>query len=59
MRRGSDRGVILILDPRIIHKSYGKLFLSSLPETDRSIKNSEELLLQIQYFLDTVRLDNE
>ena len=28
----NDRGVMMICDPRIINKSYGKIFLNSLPE---------------------------
>ena len=32
IRSRTDRGTILILDKRIIHKYYGKFFLSSLPE---------------------------
>jgi ATP-dependent DNA helicase DinG len=31
IRSSSDRGIISILDSRILHKSYGRLFLSSLP----------------------------
>ena len=33
IRSQSDRGVVAIFDSRIIHKSYGKRFLESLPET--------------------------
>jgi ATP-dependent DNA helicase DinG len=32
IRRKSDRGSILILDKRVIQKSYGRIFLKSLPE---------------------------
>ncbi len=31
LRTHEDRGVVAILDPRIIQKSYGKVFLESLP----------------------------
>ncbi len=31
IRRATDRGVITILDSRVLAKSYGKLFLDSLP----------------------------
>jgi len=31
IRSGSDRGCVVILDPRILSKSYGRQFLSSLP----------------------------
>jgi len=32
IRTKTDRGVIAILDPRIISRSYGKTFSRSLPE---------------------------
>ena len=31
MRRASDHGLVIVLDPRIVQKSYGKDFLKSLP----------------------------
>ena len=31
LRRTSDRGLLAVLDPRIVTKSYGKTFLRSLP----------------------------
>ena len=31
IRSRSDRGVVVVLDSRIITKSYGKLFIESLP----------------------------
>ena len=33
IRTCSDRGIVAVLDPRILTKSYGKIFLSSVPET--------------------------
>ena len=42
IRSKYDRGVILVSDPRIVNKSYGKLFLNSLPEiTMEAIKKDE------------------
>jgi ATP-dependent DNA helicase DinG len=32
IRRKTDRGSVLILDKRVIEKSYGRVFLNSLPE---------------------------
>lgn len=32
IRNKTDRGILVILDSRIIHKFYGKLFINSLPE---------------------------
>ncbi len=53
MRRKSDHGAVVILDPRIIKKSYGKILISSLPETARSIKKSSSMLLDLENFLYT------
>lgn len=51
MRRGSDRGVVVILDPRVVRKSYGRIFLESLPQTLRSVKEPEEVLRDVESFL--------
>ena len=51
MRRSSDRGTVIILDPRIVRKNYGSLFLESLPRTRRSIKPETALLADIESFL--------
>ncbi len=32
IRRSTDRGIIAVLDSRLHHKGYGKLFIQSLPE---------------------------
>jgi ATP-dependent DNA helicase DinG len=55
MRRHSDRGVVLILDGRVISKSYGKFFLESLPQTAQSIKRGEYVLQDIESFLYPVK----
>lgn len=36
IRDVNDRGVLMLCDPRLLSKSYGKVFLSSLPETRRT-----------------------
>ncbi|MDC7222655.1 MAG: helicase C-terminal domain-containing protein, partial [Spirochaetales bacterium] len=51
MRSKTDSGVVLILDGRIIQKNYGRYFLSSLPETQRAVKHSRDLLLEMENFL--------
>ncbi|MBN2625652.1 MAG: helicase c2 [Spirochaetales bacterium] len=51
MRSKSDSGVVLVLDGRIIKKNYGRFFLSSLPETQRSVKHSKDLLMDMEEFL--------
>lgn len=35
IRRGDDRGVIVVLDRRIVEKRYGKIFTESVPKTRR------------------------
>ncbi len=51
MRRKDDRGIVVILDPRIIRKSYGKVLLESLPETALSIVSAENMLPAMEDFL--------
>ena len=36
IRSASDRGVLVLLDNRIVKKSYGKIFLNSLPDYSRT-----------------------
>jgi ATP-dependent DNA helicase DinG len=36
IRSESDRGVLVLCDPRILGRSYGKLFLDSLPPLPRT-----------------------
>jgi ATP-dependent DNA helicase DinG len=36
IRDQNDRGVLMVCDPRILSRSYGKLFLDSLPDIPRS-----------------------
>jgi ATP-dependent DNA helicase DinG len=35
IRTARDRGIVAILDPRVVQKGYGKVFLRSLPEARR------------------------
>ncbi|MEO0088244.1 MAG: ATP-dependent DNA helicase [candidate division WOR-3 bacterium] len=44
IRSKEDRGVIVILDKRIIEKSYGKYFLNSLPKTVKITDNINVLI---------------
>ncbi|MCL1833235.1 MAG: ATP-dependent DNA helicase, partial [Leptospirales bacterium] len=41
IRRGTDRGVVAILDSRIKTKSYGGIFSDSLPECDKVLSLKE------------------
>jgi ATP-dependent DNA helicase DinG len=51
MRRTADHGAVLITDGRIVTKNYGRMFLSSLPETRRSIKPRASLMEDLENFL--------
>lgn len=51
MRKAEDRGVVAILDPRILRKSYGRILLSSLPETGISSKETERVYGDLENFL--------
>ncbi len=50
MRRGSDRGMVVVTDPRITRKQYGSLFASSLPKTRREDADCNTLLERIERF---------
>jgi DNA polymerase-3 subunit epsilon/ATP-dependent DNA helicase DinG len=43
IRSQSDRGVVAILDKRLLTKKYGRMFLDSLPECTRRVASSLEL----------------
>lgn len=49
IRSAADRGVVVILDPRIVTKGYGKTFVKSLP----AMKLSRELA-DVRRFLDDI-----
>jgi len=51
MRRSSDRGVVAVLDGRILKKRYGTFFLQSLPETRTSFGGFEGILKDTENFL--------
>ena len=51
MRRSGDRGVVAVLDGRLIKKRYGELFLHSLPETRTSFSDFSGILRDMENFL--------
>ncbi|MDR0526098.1 MAG: ATP-dependent DNA helicase DinG [Spirochaetaceae bacterium] len=51
MRRSSDRGVVAVLDGRILHKRYGAFFLQSLPKTKTNFSNFEMIIKETDKFL--------
>ncbi len=50
IRHRNDRGVVLILDTRVIRKGYGRMFLRSLPEATMVQGNSATVFKAIQQF---------
>jgi ATP-dependent DNA helicase DinG len=51
MRRSSDRGVVAVLDGRLLRKRYGQFFIRSLPRTRTSFKEFETILRETEIFL--------
>lgn len=50
IRSRDDRGAVLILDRRVLNKSYGRTFLRSLPDTEVIKGGSEELFGRMEEF---------
>lgn len=55
MRRKTDRGVVVVLDSRIVKKSYGQFFLQALPPAQRCLANSCQVLKEIKDFFARVK----
>lgn len=51
IRSKDDRGVVVVFDPRIHTKSYGKVFLSSLPKTEIQVADFFAISKQIKKFI--------
>lgn len=51
IRNSTDQGIVLILDRRILHRSYGNVFLHSLPAGGYTSGNLERILEEIEIFL--------
>ncbi|OGQ93972.1 MAG: hypothetical protein A2284_15730 [Deltaproteobacteria bacterium RIFOXYA12_FULL_61_11] len=51
IRKKDDRGVVVILDSRVLGRSYGQAFLSSLPETGRCFAPQEKVVAEVRRFL--------
>ncbi|MDR3287919.1 MAG: DEAD/DEAH box helicase [Peptococcaceae bacterium] len=47
IRTKTDQGCIIVLDDRIVQKSYGKIFLRSLPVRELQAAATEDILAQI------------
>ncbi|MEZ4600933.1 MAG: helicase C-terminal domain-containing protein [Syntrophotaleaceae bacterium] len=51
IRHRADRGVVLILDSRVVKKGYGWIFLRSLPEVRVVTGATEEVLAALESFM--------
>ena len=58
IRHRTDRGVVLILDSRVVRRGYGRLFLNSLPDVPVSTLPRAELVQAIQRFFSDVEPDS-
>lgn len=52
MRSKSDKGVISVLDNRLIKKTYGGVFLKSIPDTKSNFVKTEKIFPAIKAFLE-------
>ncbi|GHT48554.1 hypothetical protein FACS1894102_1860 [Spirochaetia bacterium] len=48
MRRNTDRGVVAVLDGRILTKSYGQVFLRSIPKTKTCFADLQTILRETE-----------
>jgi ATP-dependent DNA helicase DinG len=48
IRTMSDSGIVTILDSRIVRKSYGRIFLSSIPECPVELLTSDGGIEEVQ-----------
>jgi ATP-dependent DNA helicase DinG len=54
IRSRDDRGAVLILDKRVLNKSYGRIFLRSLPDTEVVRGDSAGLFSRMEEFFSSV-----
>ena len=55
IRKGTDRGIVAVLDSRIIIRNYGKSFINSIPKTKLSVGESGHVLEDVKYFIGKIR----
>lgn len=51
IRRGDDRGVLVVCDPRLMNARYRKPFLAALPNTPELHRDAQQLALDAARFL--------
>ncbi len=55
MRRKSDWGAVVVLDSRMVRRSYGRVFLASLPDARRVVERNWYLLEEVRDFFGGMR----
>src|SRR5262249_20924079 len=50
IRSGTDRGVVVIADPRVVTKTYGRALIEGLPPARRVVGSWSELLPGVRQF---------
>jgi ATP-dependent DNA helicase DinG len=50
IRSGTDRGVVVIADPRIVTKGYGRGLLEALPPARRKVGRWGEIVEEVRAF---------
>ncbi len=51
MRSNTDRGIVTVLDKRILVKRYGSIFIQSIPKTLQCFSETKDILNKIEDFL--------
>jgi len=57
IRHRNDRGVVLILDTRVVRRGYGRMFLRSLPPARLVRGSSDEVFAEVSQFFSTKRME--
>lgn len=55
IRKNTDKGIVVVLDSRIIIRNYGQYFINSIPKTLTSVGASFQVLNDIERFLGKIR----
>jgi ATP-dependent DNA helicase DinG len=55
MRRASDYGMIAVLDNRLVTKTYGRVFLASIPQSRTCFDETSSILRTGERFFDEFR----
>ena len=51
IRRSDDKGVVVVLDRRIIEKTYGSIFMASMPECKKMYEPLSDICKKINTFI--------